>query len=211
MHNVHLAAAPYGPYTAAKMLRAGELPATVVAEVAREAAELRETEIAGWQAALEAQTTQGRHCLLTGDFNEPSHLGTNGLNIDWPCSKAAEAAGLVDCYWTHCARTGATPFDSWTWSWSSYLSQTSASERDFIAIHGEINDRIDYVYLASPPAATSVRDQLVRLESCQLMCDNVGCAEIGNSPWPSDHAAVLVTFVITSRASHDVAIHRAGL
>ncbi len=205
VHNVHLAAAPYGPYTAAKLLRAGELPTAVVAEVTREAAELREQEIAGWRAALEAQTTQGRHCILTGDFNEPSHLSSTGLSVGWPCSKAAEAAGLVDCYWTHCLRTGATPFDSWTWSWSRYLSQTSASEREFIDTHGEINDRIDYIYLASPPAASSLRSQAVDIRSCVLMCDNVSCAEVGNSPWPSDHAAVLATFVISSSASNGVA------
>ena len=96
VHNVHLAAGPYGPYTAARLLKAGEPTEAVVAEVTREAAELRKKEVAGWRAALAAQTAQGRHCLLSGDFNEPSHLdGSSELPVAWPCSKAAEAESVM--------------------------------------------------------------------------------------------------------------------
>ena len=147
-------------------------------------------------SALKTQTGQGRHCLLTGDFNEPSHLDSGPLKIDWPCSKAAEAAGLMDCYSTHCQRTDLPLLDSWTWSWIKYIAQASSSERKFIKSHGEISDRIDYIYLASPSPKTNPRS-LVTLKSCVMVCDNLECAEVEDSPWPSDHAAVLATFVIS--------------
>lgn len=210
VHNVHLAAGPYGPYTAARLLKAGEPTGAVVAEVTREAAELREKEVAGWRATLATQIAQGRHCLLSGDFNEPSHLdGSGDLPVAWPCSKAAEAVGLLDCYYAHCQRTGIVPRKSWTWDWSQYLAQTSASEREFIETHGEISDRIDYIYLASPPPEANPRSHIV-LKECMLVCDSTECAEVGNSPWPSDHAAVLATFVI-SRSTGGGAAATAGL
>ena len=149
-------------------------------------------------SALKTQTEQGRYCLLTGDFNEPSHLSRTGVNIKWPCSEAAEAAGLMDCYSTHCHRSGSPILDSWTWSWIKYLAQASSSERKFIKSHGEISDRIDYIYLASPSPKTNPRS-LVTLKSCVLVCDNLKCAEVEDSPWPSDHAAVLSKFTISQQ------------
>ena len=70
----------------------------------------------------------------TGDFNEPSHLSWDGagdgkLKVDWPCSKAAEGAGLLDCYWWYKRQTGEEPIDSWTWDWEQYLGQ-SEEERE---------------------------------------------------------------------------------
>ena len=103
VHNVHLVASPYGPYTAAKELKKGAALSDVVVKVTEEAVGIREKEIAGWSAALATQTAQGRACLLAGDFNEPSHLSWDGaddgkLKVDWPCSKATEGAGLLDCF-----------------------------------------------------------------------------------------------------------------
>ena len=195
VHNVHLSAKPYGPYTTARLLRAGKSPEEVVAEVAREAIKTRKEEVKGFMSALKTQTEQGRYCLLAGDFNEPSHLSSS-MDIKWPCSTAAETAGLMDCYSTHCQRTGSPILDSWTWSWTKYLAQASLSERNFIESHGQISDRIDYIYLASPSPKTNPRSR-VTLKSCVLVCDNLECAEVEDSPWPSDHAAVLATFVIS--------------
>jgi hypothetical protein len=70
VHNVHLVASPYGPYTAAKELKKGTASSDVVAKVTAEAVGIREKEIAGWSAALAAQTARGRACLLCGDFND---------------------------------------------------------------------------------------------------------------------------------------------
>ena len=203
VHNVHLSAKPYGPYTAARMLKSGKRPEAVVAEVTREAVKTRKDEVKGFMSAVETQTGQGRHCLLAGDFNEPSHLSRSIMDIRWPCSKAAEEAGLIDCYSTHCQRTGSPMLDSWTWSWIKYLAQASSSERKFIKSHGEISDRIDYIYLASPSPKTNPRS-LVTLKSCVLVGDNLECAEVEDSPWPSDHAAVLATFVISPADEDDV-------
>jgi len=203
VHNIHLSAKPYGPYTAARMLRAGKSREAVVDEVTREAVKTRKEEVIGFMSAVETQTRQGRHCLLAGDFNEPSHLSRSSMGIRWPCSKAAEEAGLIDCYSTHCLRTKSPMLDSWTWSWIKYLAQASSSERKFIMSHGEISDRIDYIYLATPSPKTNPRS-LVDLKSCVLVGDNLECAEVVDSPWPSDHAAVLATFVISPADEDDV-------
>ena len=201
IHNVHLAASPYGPYTAARELKVGAAASEAAVTVTKEAEELRQPEIDGWRRAVETQTAAGRSCLLTGDFNEPSHLAWDGktggrLAVEWPCSTAAAAAGLADCYHQDALACGRPVLDSWTWSWPRYLAQTSHSEAEFIATHGEINDRIDYVYLGNPSADAVDHDKLLRLVRCVLVCESLECAEVADAPWPSDHAALLATFAI---------------
>ena len=105
--NVHFAASPYQPY---QLLRIpyGDAPfITTAAEAVQAARDARGKQVDAMVAEATAVLSEGLPVVLTGDFNEPSHLdwteasaqaNLTPLAVEWPATKAVEAAGFVDAF-----------------------------------------------------------------------------------------------------------------
>ena len=116
--------------------------------------------------------------LMAGDFNSGSHLdwteSTHGLHygytVDWPVSRSMKAAGMVDSY--RKIRINPLLDPGFTWTPRAATSST---------VYG-LRDRIDYIYYQG-------KDLRV-----------IGSEVIDYHPiqFPSDHAAVVTTFRLTT-------------
>ena len=174
--NVHLTSDPYGPYA----VREGKTAAEVLAIEE----ETRLPEIDVHIAQLAPLAAGGVPAILGGDFNAPSHLDWTAamvtarpqvrFQLEWPVSRALADAGFHDSYRDAYPDPVAKPGITWT---SGYpVPHRNADE----AI-----DRIDQIHTLGN--ATTVASQLVG-ESGGPDID------IGISPWPSDHHALVSTF-----------------
>jgi exonuclease III len=184
--NVHFAPYPYQPYD----LRDGRLAQNEAVVVA--AAE----SVRGGQAdslvtainnsgAMDA----GVPVFVTGDFNEPSHLDWTqeatdatvrpyDLKVEYPASKKMTTFGLIDAFRTvwpdEVSRTG------YTWTPGTPPPNVGATE---------VHDRIDFVYYWGTDV-TAIDAVTVGIDD---MNPNTDIAIPG---YPSDHRAVLGTFVL---------------
>ena len=179
--NVHLPSDPYGPYD----VRDGKTAAEVIAlETA--------TRLPAVQQRLDvlpALVAVGIPTFLTGDFNAPSHLdwtvATVGVRpqikypLDWPVSKAVEAAGFRDSYRELHPDPVKDPGLTW-WAGRPLV--------DDYPDHRDPQDRIDIVYAAGPATPTDVK-----------IIGEAGGPQVDISvdPWGTDHRAVMSTFTIT--------------
>lgn len=181
--NVHLTCCPYGP----DRIRNGKSAEETI-ELERE---VRLPEIQPYLDPLSELADESVPVFLTGDMNAPSHLDwtdeTAGSReqlkfpMDWPVSKALADAGLRDSYREAHPDPESNPGITWT-----------PGTPPPIVPKDELLDRIDYV-MASGPAET--------LDS-RLVGEKGGPGvEVGVSPWPSDHRAVVSTFEITPAPS----------
>lgn len=184
--NVHFAPYPYQPYD----LRDGSLAQNEAAVVA--AAE----SVRGGQAdsLVTAITNSGAMAagvpvFVTGDFNEPSHLDWTqeaadatarpyDLKVEYPASKKMTTFGLVDAFRTvwsdEVARTG------YTWTPGIPPPNVDATE---------VHDRIDFVYYWGT-GVTAIDAVTVGID------DTNPTTDIAITGYPSDHRAVLGTFVL---------------
>ena len=139
--------------------------------------------------------------VLTGDFNEPSHLdwtarsAEDGMDrwidnptetplrfrIRWRGSRLLADAGLRDAYRSFYVDEVRHPGNTWTPSYP----ENSAGRR---AYSDQVLDRIDMIYFAGPG---------LRLRSAAVLGESRDVAEIvRDGRWPSDHRAVLAVFDI---------------
>lgn len=168
--NTHLTSDPYGP----ELVRDGKTDA----EVVQNETDVRLPEAQALIDGLKPLIAKGIPVMLTGDFNSPSWRDWQGRSpaIDWPVSRAMEAAGFQDSFRTVHPDVAADPGLTWTAGrpWP-YVPQ------------GETMDRIDFVWAANatPVAAVVVGEP-----------DNPQNA-IAVTPWPSDHRALLTTLTVT--------------
>ncbi len=177
--NFHLPSDPYGPYA----VRDGATRAEVLAlERAT-----RLPMIEPYLPKLMALTQADIPVLLTGDFNTPSHRDWTAAMIEnrigvtytvsWPVSSAVEGAGFVDTYRVVHADPVEHPGITWTYGYPYPRLNPD-----------EMVDRIDFVFAAG--AVEVLKSQIVG-ETGTLD------AEIGISPYPSDHRAVVSTVRVT--------------
>lgn len=139
--------------------------------------------------------------VLTGDFNEPSHLdwtaraakdgtdrwvkNTTGIPlpfpIRWTGSRLLADAGLRDAYRTALPDEVRHPGNTWT---PPYPENTQGRRP-----YGEqLLDRIDMIYFAGPG---------LRVRTAAVIGESQDVAEITyDGRWPSDHRAVLAVFDI---------------
>ena len=144
--------------------------------------------------------------IIGGDFNEPSHLDWqentkdlwehNGAIVEWDCSKALYESGFRDTYrefypdavnypgFTFPSDNADAPATKLTWA-------PDADEReriDFIYYYPTKNITIKSATLVGP-SSSIVRSQRVEEQSKDkfITLDRV---------WPTDHKAVLSTFII---------------
>ena len=176
--NVHLRAYPYGPY----MLRDGE---TIEAVLENERYHIDQISLK--LKVLQELATAGVPVFLTGDFNVPSHLDWTAavaesstepyrVEVTWPVSVALEEAGFRDTY----REVFPDPVAHPGYTWSPGYPHPVLDEN-------EVHDRIDFVYAAGP--STTLASQIVG--------EKGPLTDIVVVPWPSDHRAVVSTFLVT--------------
>lgn len=189
--DIHLTSDPYGPYAVRESKTA--------AEVLTIETETRLPEIQLYIAQLPPLAAGGVPVIIGGDFNAPSHLDWTAAMVtarpqvrfplEWPVSKALADAGFRDSYRAVHPDPVAKPGITWT---SGY----PVPHRD----PDEAIDRIDQIHALGN--ATTVASQLV---------GEVGGPDIdiGISPWPSDHHALVSAFeVVPGPAPAMVSIER---
>jgi endonuclease/exonuclease/phosphatase family metal-dependent hydrolase len=112
--------------------------------------------------------------VLVGDFNTPSHL--DRPDVEWPVTKAAEAAGFADSFREAHPDAGRNPGHTWS------------------PVHGppEPQDRIDFVL----HRGLHVLDSRTYVSGTPRVLPDVE-----DNEWPSDHAAVITTFSLGPRAA----------
>jgi endonuclease/exonuclease/phosphatase family metal-dependent hydrolase len=174
--DVHLTSDPYGPYA----VRDGK----TAEEVLQIEQDTRMPEIGPYVTVLPPLAASGVPVFIGGDFNAPSHLDWTAavvtarpqvrFALEWPVSKALADAGFRDSYREMHRDPVAKPGITWT---SGY----PVPHRE----DNEAIDRIDQIYALGN--ATTVASELV---------GEIGGPDIdiGISPWPSDHHALVSTF-----------------
>lgn len=175
--NVHLYHAPYQPYQLLGIEYNDAPFLETAAELIAAAAAARGTELAATLAEIAPLVSAGLRVVLTGDFNEPSHLdwtpravaaGVVPMAVDYPASRAAAAIGLVDAYRAAYPDEAAHPGRTWT----PITREDDPADR---------HDRIDFVYV-SPNLSVL---------SCEVVGEAPSHADIVVAPYPSDHRAVV--------------------
>jgi endonuclease/exonuclease/phosphatase family metal-dependent hydrolase len=179
--NVHLPAEPYGPESA----RQGGTPAEVTALEHR----IRLPAIERRLARLRPLAATGMPVVMLGDFNAPSHLDWTtaaiGLRphvrhaIEWPVSRAIEAAGFSDAW----RAVHPDPVRDPGLTWWADRPPTGGYEPGA----DTPDDRIDHIHVAGP---IRVIDAVLIGESGR------SDVAIGIDPWPSDHRAVLARLTV---------------
>jgi HAD superfamily hydrolase (TIGR01509 family) len=172
--SAHLDYTPYGPYEASfDGLTAPDL----TAHEAGRLGQMREI-LDAMASDLAARDTTP--VLLVGDFNAPSHL--DRTDAEWPVTKAAEEAGLRDSF----REAHPDPLKEPGVTWSPvHTEHEDGSGRP------EPQDRIDYLLYAG--------DGLRVLDSRTLVTGNPRpWPDVEDNDWPSDHAAVITTFSLTT-------------
>lgn len=192
--NVHLPSDPYGPYA----LRDNK-PAAEVLETERSQ---RLTAIEPYIEPMSALAKGGTPVVLAGDFNSPSPLDwTAGTAkrwpqvkepIIWPAAKALLDAGFIDTYRAAHPDPAARPGITWTYGYP--YPHLEANEQ---------LDRIDFIMALG--AAKTIKSEI-------LGDPRMPDTDIGVSPWPSDHRAVVSTLeVVPGPAPAMVSIDRRSI
>lgn len=174
--NVHLSPYPYEPY----QLRDDEIDPK---EATAQARYTRYPEIQPVLEALQEPLDSGAPVLLTGDFNEPSHLDWTdeaaedglhmGLEVDWPISKELLRHGFRDAFRTAHPNEVERPGETWT---------TLDEDED------EVHDRIDFVYVAG--------DGVEVVNAYTIGLRDAPPTDVAVSGYPSDHRSVVVDLVL---------------
>jgi len=139
---------------------------------------------------LEPVVKNNTPVFLTGDFNAPSHadwiedmVGARPFlkyPVDWPVSRAVENAGFKDSWRDAHPNPKTDPGLTW-WAGRPPLENYTPGEND-------PQDRIDFIWFAGSARALS----------SDLMGENgAENVTLSVSPWPSDHRAVVSTFLVT--------------
>ncbi|MCA9060405.1 MAG: endonuclease/exonuclease/phosphatase family protein [Planctomycetaceae bacterium] len=192
----------YGPdIVQAEMRKSSPIDSDIVAKNARENCAIPNGP-RGYNATLKPirdSIANGDHVILTGDFNEPSHLdwtktySQSGRDrwvrnptemplrfaIDWPGSKALADLGLVDAWRAVYPDEVQRPGNTWT---PPYPTSTPG-RRDY---GDQCLDRIDRIYYFGSTITTV---------SAAVVGEHRDTADIVfPSQWPSDHRAVVAEF-----------------
>ena len=176
--NLHLFAAPYGPYQVAKLEYAGFPFVETEAEAVRWADHTRGKTLDTLQSEL--SKLDPMPVVVTGDFNEPSHLdwtqaaadaGLHPIKVEWPATKRLADMGFVDTYRHIFPDEVAKPGTTWT--------PTTAPDDP-----NDHHDRIDFVL---------VRGDNVTIKDAAIVGEDSEHAEIVVSPYPSDHRSAIAT------------------
>jgi len=189
LFNVHLPASPYQPYQLLKIPYNDAPFLETSEELVQAAREARGKEIGVVLAEMGPPVSEGRPAIMTGDFNEPSHLdwteraagaGTVPLAVPYPTTLSVTELGMRDCYRTlypdETLRRGLT--------WTPTTTEDDPQDR---------HDRIDMIF---------VSDTFV-VGSCEIVGEQERYADIVVTPYPSDHRAVVAEVTLTNEPEQE--------
>lgn len=180
--SAHLYYTPYGPYRACF----DGLPVDQIIE--EETTSGRLPEINEALQSVDEYLKKGIPVFLAGDFNTPSHQDWTaatadehcGYVIEWPVTRAVTDSGLTDSYREFFPDPANNPGITWSPLYLHYIWNTGKPEP---------LDRIDYVFYS--------KNGPQMLESSTLVIGQPGqYPDYSNNRWPSDHAAVVSTFLV---------------
>jgi exonuclease III len=180
----HLYYDPYGPYWA--MFDRKSLDDIISMENER-----RVREMSMVLQELAPIMASGTPIFLMGDFNTPSHLDWgddtksihDGRIVGWPVTLMAEESGLIDSYRAIHPDPVASP--GYTWS------PVHTPEHPWGDNPYEPQDRIDFIYYQGHQVR-AVNSEVFVVGNPQ------GYGSHEDNEWPSDHAAVVSTFLISA-------------
>jgi exodeoxyribonuclease-3 len=183
LFNVHLAHAPYQPYQLLGIPYEGGEFLKTANKAVQAANQARGGQVARLLDEVQAISSEGLPLLLTGDFNEPSHLDWSEvaaraklcpLAVEWPSTKAIEAAGFVDAY----RSVHPDPIAKRGLTWTPTTKLDDPKDR---------HDRIDFVFVGGAG---------VQVATCETIGEAKEFADIVVKPYPSDHRAVVAEIVL---------------
>lgn len=176
--NCHLMHMPYQPYQLADKPY-GDFPFIKTEDEAiLWANEARGKKVKELAEEIKEKMKEPWPVILTGDFNEPSHLdwtkkaahaGIHQIKVEWPTTKAFADTGLKDAWRTVHPDETAFPGKTWT-----------PLESD-----GEIHDRIDFILFAG---------KKMKIINAEIIGESDTKADIVIPDYPSDHRAVVASF-----------------
>lgn len=183
LFNVHFLPSPYQPYQLLN-IPYGRAPfIKTEAEAIAAAKKVHGAHLESLLKEIDAVQDEGIPILITGDFNEPSHLdwteatarsGRHPIKVAYPTSAALAKAGFSDAYRTVYPDVMKMPGYTWT-----PVTKTSDPK--------DHHDRIDIIYF---------RGKGVRTNSVEIVGEDPNNADIAVTPYPSDHRAVVATITI---------------
>lgn len=179
--NIHLYTSPYQPYQLSGIeYRGAPVIKTEEAAIAYANA-ARGNGIDTVLKDIEAYSDKYKTIIITGDFNEPSHLdwtqkavdaGIHPVKVAYPQSTKLQKAGFTDAY--RAIYQDEVKHPGFTW--------TPTTKKDDPKDH---HDRIDFIYVKG-----------ATVKAAQVLGERTENADIIVTPWPSDHRAVVVTLEI---------------
>lgn len=178
--NVHLKPYPYQPY---QLLGIGKGAIETEAEAIAAASKTRGHQIEELLEKIGKLPNKDLPVFVTGDFNEPSHLdwtaataksGRHPVKVAYPSSSALAKKGFTDAWRKFYPDEMKHPGYTWT----------PVSKPDNPKDH---HDRIDFVYF---------KGKQIEVKNVSIVGENKKNADIVVSPYPSDHRAVVATFIL---------------
>lgn len=181
--DIHLTSAPYGPNIIAR--KNYDLAQVMAVEKKNRVPEA--TEVA---EGLKWNAEQGVPSFMFGDFNTPSHRDwTNEMvgarpqikfAVEWPVTKMLEDAGFTDSYRAIYPDPTADPGLTWPAARPKIKGEWNPGPTT-------LADRIDMIFSAGPAKPTA---------STTVGEEGAPGVTMSETPWPSDHRAVLSTFEV---------------
>jgi exonuclease III len=189
--NLHLPSNPYQPYQLLgikpKWHKHWDTPfIKTEAEAIAAAKEARGEEITALLKEIRSLPHKDAPVFVVGDFNEPSHLdwtekaaksGRHPIRVEYPTSLEMVKAGFADAWRTIYPDEMKKPGYTWT----------PIMMADDPEAH---HDRIDFVYF---------KGKGVKVTGANIVGENKSNADIVVSPYPSDHRAVVATFMLPNQ------------
>ena len=178
--NAHLNPYPYQPY---QLLGIGKGAIKTEAEAIAAANKTRGSQIEELLEKIGKLPNKDLPVFVTGDFNEPSHLdwtaataksGRHPVKVAYPSSSALAKKGFTDAWRKFYPDEMKHPGYTWT----------PVSKPDNPKDH---HDRIDFVYF---------KGKHIEVKNVSIVGENKKNADIVVSPYPSDHRAVVATFIL---------------
>jgi endonuclease/exonuclease/phosphatase family metal-dependent hydrolase len=182
--DIHLTSAPYGPnIIARKDADLAEVMAVENKNRVPEAAQVADN--------LKWNAEQGVPSFMFGDFNTPSHrdwteamVGARPqikFAVEWPVTKMLEDDGFTDSYRAMYPDPTTDPGLTWPAARPKIPGEWNPSSTT-------LADRIDMIFAAGPakPTASTIVGE-----------EGAPGVTMSETPWPSDHRALLSTFEVT--------------
>jgi len=190
MFNVHLNHCPYEPYQLNSIEYCGGPFLETEEEAIKSATATRDKQVRSNISDILQIKEEGYPVFLTGDFNEPSFLdwtpkaveaGLCKISVLWPSTRSFIGdGGMQDSYRTIYPDEVKNPGHTWT-----PLPETNK--------YKEVFDRIDFVLFSGVN---------IKVINSQLLGEESPLSDIQFKYYPSDHRAVLSTFVIDPKVNN---------